>query len=331
MLRWLLLSRIWMLGFFGPVISHAYPLYIVEGAVQVRIEVAPPDLRDLKFLQNYSVQEMSGYKIISLMKITPSPRIQKNMLLQQSLTPNEKDYSNGITPFNMSPGAVDLGMNNTPVFDQGEYGTCSTFAVTAVFDAFVGKGDYIDQQCSLELDATVSGNYWDGNDSVIQVVAPLLEYGIMKKNTCFGNIYPNRYASSLSLDEYTRASDKTSLKYAHYVYYGNPSIEDVKKALRVGHRVVAASRIGFLTQGFNVKIGKHQYVGGLWACRQPFDTRDFCDSVQGAHAFVVIGFDDNQKLLKIRNSWNVNSGEQGDFYMTYTYFTRMKEEAAEIF
>ena len=49
-------------------------------------------------------------------------------------------------------------MNNVPVLDQGQHGSCVTFAVTAAYDAVIGSGDYISQLCQLQL-----GNYLEAN------------------------------------------------------------------------------------------------------------------------------------------------------------------------
>ena len=73
-------------------------------------------------------------------------------------TPAEKDYSKGINP----KFQVDLGMANVPVLDQGAYGTCVTFSSTAALDAILAQGDFVSQQCSLELDYGLNNDYWDG-------------------------------------------------------------------------------------------------------------------------------------------------------------------------
>jgi C1A family cysteine protease len=52
------------------------------------------------------------------------------------------------------PSSVDIGMNDVPVLDQGQHGTCVTFAVSAAIDSFLpskNPDDYISQFCSLQL------------------------------------------------------------------------------------------------------------------------------------------------------------------------------------
>ena len=91
-----------------------------------------------------------------------------------------------LTPKNV-PVKVNLGMNATPVLDQGAHRECVTFAMTAALDAVLGKGDYISQLCSLEL-----GDYlqrhghtqysgWDGSFGTV-VLNQLQDYGIVPKS-----------------------------------------------------------------------------------------------------------------------------------------------------
>jgi C1A family cysteine protease len=42
--------------------------------------------------------------------------------------------------------------------------------------------------------------------------------------------------------------------------------------------------------------------------------------IQGGHAIIIFSYDDNTKLLGIRNSWGETWGDKGNFYMPYSYF-----------
>lgn len=64
----------------------------------------------------------------------------------------------------------------------------------------------------------------------------------------------------------------------------------------------------------------------------------------GGHELIIDGYDDaacatyredhetKQQcgLLRIRNSWGTDAGDQGDYYMSYAYFKVMVDEAHEI-
>jgi len=322
----------------GSVSSFAFAQtanFTVNGSVPVVIKVTPPDLSKTNALKNYSAEELTGYKTISLLNVQLSPEA----LAQLKSSPagsGEPDYKDGIIPFSKSAGAVDLGMNNVPVLDQGQYGTCVTFSTTAALDAVIGKGNYISQQCSLELDAIdtaddtypndpLGGNYWNGAYYGTQVANPLLKKGVIQKGKCFGSTYANPSAKLTSLAQYTAASDTASVSKITSVYHGHDqfSLDTLKTALKAGHRVAFSSLIGPNVEGYNVTMkGSSQKTGGLWACQQASqDASNNCNgNYAGGHEIVVIGFDDAQQLLKIRNSWNTVVGDNGDYYMTYAYF-----------
>ncbi len=81
------------------------------------------------------------------------------------------------------PSEVNLTMNGVPVLDQGLYGTCVTFAVTAAIDAQINKGDYISQLCLLQLSNSVTQNtywhsLWEGS-SIRILLSYISQYGII--------------------------------------------------------------------------------------------------------------------------------------------------------
>lgn len=102
------------------------------------------------------------------------------------------------------PNKVSLGMNGVPVLDQGTYGTCVTFAVTAALDAALEEGDYVSQLCQLQL-----GNYlqetgylpsgWDGSLGRF-ALSQIDSFGVVNKEQqnssgCGGlTSYPNNYS-----------------------------------------------------------------------------------------------------------------------------------------
>jgi len=285
-------------------------------------------------------------KTIGLLKIIPSEKFiksKKNILKNAKLDEKERDYSFGIVPFHESPGAVDLGMNSVPVFDQGAYGTCVTFAATAAVDAILGKKDLISQQCILELNRMLGHNLWNGAYYASEVLNPLKKYGIIKQGKgkveegkCNSN-YPNVFGLITIFDYKARSSKSgASASKIKSRYISSISLSDIKTALDAKHRIalgfgMAANQDSTSVQGFNMKIGDSHTVGGLWACQQPGSSQFYCKTPNSGHEVVVIGYDDKQKLIKIRNSWDRSVGEEGNFYMTYTFLEAMSFDGTEIY
>lgn len=275
-------------------------------------------------------------KMIQLMRWTPSSAQMERTARAMQTYQGEKDYSTGIIPFKNSKTAIDLGMSNVPVLDQGSYGTCVTFSTTAAINAVLGIGDYVDQQCSLELDSALGKDYWDGAYYATDVLLPLKKYGVVQKYRC-NAYYPTPYMW-ISTSEYKlRASKTVKMDAIKYNVHNPITLDDVKGEIKLGHRVA----IGFgmmandsdpiSVQGFNINVSGKMKTGGLWACQQPSGWSSYCGEATAGHEVVVTGYDDAQELLKIRNSWNTSVGDSGEFYMTYAFFSAMAGDGTAIY
>lgn len=250
-------------------------------------------------------------KVIQLMPVKELPQSRKLTIAGQ-----EFDYSAGISPI-----AHNLGMANVPVLDQGQYSTCVTFSSTAAIDARYSLGDKIDQQCTLALAKTLGGDYWNGAYTPSQLIDPIVKNGYIQKGKCFGYQYPFP-AQLVNLRKYKASSLPTS---ARYIYIDHADISILKSHIDKGRRVLIGFNIGAAGSptgvvGYNIKINGTEKVGGLWACKQPNSPENNCINPTGGHEVIVIGYDDSQRLLKIRNSWSASVGDGGDFYMTYEFF-----------
>ncbi|APJ03173.1 C1 family peptidase [Silvanigrella aquatica] len=300
----------------------------IEGSHVVTIPVKS----DFAETSSYDLESLMGVKTITLMKITPTQEfLQKNAnaVAQMIAAGGEIDYSKGIKPFKNSKNSVDLGMENVPVLDQGRHGTCVTFAATAALDAKLKIGDYIDQQCSLALNKYLGNDYWNGAYDATEILAPLKEHGIIPKGKCFGVKYANPN-QTVDTKTYESKSIKNYSDKFSYEFVKKANLNTVKSALKNGYRVaigtaLTATNDPISVNGFNAIIqgDDTSYRGGLWACQQKSSTTNYCKEQNAGHEVVVIGYDDNQQLLKIRNSWSTKAGQNGDYYMTYSFFNAM--------
>lgn len=309
--------------------ENSSPAYHIQGSIPfvIQTEETANGQMDASGVQG---------KTIQLMRWTPSLAQKEKTALALQTYQGERDYSTGIIPFKSSPTAVDLGMNNVPVLDQGAYGTCVTFATTAAIDAALGIGDYVDQQCSLELDMALGKNYWDGAYFATDVLLPLKKYGVVQKNRC-NAYYPNRYMWISTTEYKARASKTVKMDQIKYISHYPISVDDVRADINAGRRVA----IGFgmmaddsdpvSVQGFNINIGGRMKAGGLWACQQPSSWTSYCGEAYAGHEVLITGYDDSQELFKIRNSWSTSMGDSGEFYMTYAFFSAMAGDGTAIY
>jgi C1A family cysteine protease len=241
-----------------------------------------------------------------------------------------------------------LGMNNVPVLDQGQHGTCVTFAVTGALDAIIAKGNYISQLCNLQL-----GNYleqhgysqsgWNGSDC-ISVINQMEQYGIvsMEKQTtkgCGGLIqYPTdsqEYPESfIDPEEYYSMSEFIFGNLVHWsnIYWRISSswtLSEVKHAINSGDRSVITFLIPRTDLGLVGAVGNYKAKNDTWVLTP--EILNQLNSANTGHGIVVTGYDDNaialdshgvqhKGLIFLRNSWGSKYGDSGDFYMSYDYF-----------
>jgi len=242
----------------------------------------------------------------------------------------EKNYSKGIVSFKRS-GAKDLGMNATPVLDQGEHGTCATFVTSALLDTTINRGDYIDQQCLLALGHSLGySKIW--NFAVVKDIFSLFKsYGLVPKNNCYGHKYPNT-SQYITEEEYLKVSDQKTLGETNLLSIEFSSIDSITKQIDLGKRVILNFAFSadhntvdpIFINGFDISIdGSKKKNGGLWACAQKSFKQKLCSRHLSGHYGLIIGYDDKQRLLKIRNSWGENYADNGDFYMTYEFALAM--------
>jgi len=132
---------------------------------------------------NAKASQVTVIKPITLQKINFS-KAAKTYLANHVKSLNIKHaYTTTTLPSN-----VNLGMENVPVLNQGEWGSCVTFAITGSIDALLKKGDYISQLCNLELGAYLESideehdSGWNGSDHET-VLGQIQKYGVITMET----------------------------------------------------------------------------------------------------------------------------------------------------
>lgn len=303
-------------------------------------------------------------KVITLLKVALSENARLRLYSRRDGTEDislQKQEGLGSVP------KTELGMNRVPVLDQGSHGTCVTFANTAAIDAVLNRGDYISQLCLLELGhhlATMSyfPSGWDGSWGRI-VLSQMEEFGIVSKaeqraRGCGGLIeYPLRGAepdTDMSLLDYHQASEplndqlvswSTLLDTNQAFEKGvemNAVLSQVKASLTAGDRLTFGVLLVDYNQGVVGALGKYHVGHDTWVLTPEIaaDIQDPKADFAG-HEMIITGYDDtavavdakgrsHRGLLTLRNSWGMNVGDQGNFYMSYDYFKALVMEVQRI-
>jgi C1A family cysteine protease len=103
----------------------------------------------------------------------------------------------------------------------------------------------------------------------------------------------------------------------HAWQYVNPkSLEQIRQQIADGQPVVF---------GMSVAPSIHGHRGGGVYSHDPGERTD------GAHAMVLIGYDDNRRAFRLQNSWGKGWGDEGRAWMAYDTFERNANDAYIIY
>ena len=264
------------------------------------------------------------------------------------------------------PSELDLGMNNTPVLNQGMHGSCVTFANGGALDALIGEGDYVSELCSLTL-----GNYLEQQDSEYPsgwegswgpfVLNQFFEYGIVPMETqegqgC-GGLYdyptwdPSQTGDITTPEDYRNMSESIKEKYDWTPilnveeafkagYNADDVVSSVKESLNQGNRVTFGVLLD-VYYGSNGAVGSYKARKDTWMLTPEIEEDAENDQIDAGHEMIITGYDDNavvrspngvenKGLFILRNSWGSFAGDHGNYYMTYDHFKLLTLEAQSL-
>lgn len=321
------------------------------------------------FVPHQIIVNNNQTKIIRLMNITLSPMVAKKLAGRASDI-IQNPYHVGMMNANDMPSMIRVGMNGEPVLDQGQWGTCATFSSSAAVNAMLSlSGDSeTSQLCNLAVGRTLGNGAdggWDGSFGYV-VLGQIAQYGFVNKqyqhtHGCGGlKKYPvdsDDSGSAMPLAKFSANSSKTFTNndWTPILSYdgtfapvdsaaATQALNDVKKALNKGNRVV----FGSLIDGNVGEVGATGTYNGIdndtWVMTSAIQQDFQNDNPMEGHEIIIDGYDDNAcatyidnsksvkqcGLLRIRNSWGASAGDQGDYYMSYDHFKGMVIEAYAI-
>lgn len=294
-------------------------------------------------------------KTVYLMKVNLSSS-EKRELSKISL---KTEKAPDIQASQSLPSKADVGMSNVPVLDQGQHGSCVTFATTAAIDALIGKGDYVSQLCNLELGAYIEQNSflpsgWEGSYGPL-VLEQTIGYGIVSKDVqktrgCAGKVEypltnPGDTGTPMSLDQYHSLSEELSDFYWDPIitsktrfsddYEPSKLLIEIKKTI-ANNSPDHDTRITFgsllpVDFGMAGATGRYHAQNDSWVLSKVIQHAILAGTTIGGHEMVITGYDDNataidseggvhKGLLTLRNSWGTDVGDKGNYYMSYDFF-----------
>jgi PKD repeat protein len=214
------------------------------------------------------------------------------------------------------PETFDLSEECAPVNDQGQWGSCTAFAV--------GDGAY-----NYEL-STMYGPYgWDLSDPgnrvspkhlyvvsgelqdfppggghgryVDQLLDGLLSNGVAtEKNAPYNFVYDNNWSDEALADAELLEIDG----WSEVPCSTEAGIETIKTVLARQRRP--------LPMRMSLDNAFFYYIPGTVYYKTGYDV--------GGHAMCVVGYDDSKQAFKVRNSWGQYWGENGHIWIAYQTF-----------
>lgn len=211
----------------------------------------------------------------------------------------------GLTAPAALPAAVDLRSTDSPVYNQGQLGSCTGNAIAAMFQ-FVNRKDngtdfipsrlfiYYNERVKIRTVNVDSGAYLrDGIKSIAKKgvckEVPTWPYDITK------------FKDKPSDIAYKEALNHQAISYQRIAN----DITKMKQCLADGYPFV----FGFTVYESFYKVDKTGMM----------TMPDKTEKAHGGHAVMAIGYDDAKNAVIVRNSWGTGWGDKGYFYMPYAY------------
>lgn len=207
------------------------------------------------------------------------------------------------------PPSVDLRPQCPPVYDQGQLGSCTANAIGAAFQFELIKQklpSFIPSRLFIYYNERVLEGHVsvDSGAQIRDGVKSIATQGV-----CDEKLWPyliTKFAVKPKKSLFTSALKNLALQYTRL---NNTAINELKSCLAAGSPFV----FGFTVyDSFESDIVAQTGIVPMPAASE---------HVKGGHAVMAVGYDDSKKAFIVRNSWGVNWGLNGYFYMPYAYIT----------
>jgi C1A family cysteine protease len=233
------------------------------------------------------------------------------------LLPNfdEEPLQESYVPHDVNTKSIDLRSNFSPIKDQGQQGSCLSFALTSIFE-YIMKVNH-KEDCDLSeaflyynarnLDENETTNE-DNGSRFHPSIAALSKYGLaLEKLWPYSeDTYSTRPSEQAYEDAATRKLVK-ALNVDHTVYA-------IKSALADGYPVAASF---VLYPSF---FSNNGYVSIPTAEEREDNTEKTEEQKRhNRHAMVIVGYSDELQMFIVRNSWGRGWGDKGYCYIPYEY------------
>jgi hypothetical protein len=208
------------------------------------------------------------------------------------------------------PFRVDLREDCSAVEDQGQIGSCVANAIVGAFEHQQrrdGKPAVDLSRLFVYYNARRIGGtqMWVSGSTISTGMAALLAFGA--PNEASWPYRPEQFASAPTPEVYQQASTNVPAEYARV-----EGLEHVKGALARRYPVV-----------FAASIPERCYAEAERTGVAPTPTRAEVDAIRtqhGRHALLLVGYNQDEGMMLVRNSWGQSWGDRGYFKISIDAF-----------
>ena len=230
-------------------------------------------------------------------------RINASGYIPSPIDPNDEVYQ--YVDSNI-PKQVDLSSYWDTIKDQGQLGSCSAFPVAAVYE-FAAKNNNKNVDIS-ELFIYYNSRKLTGRENedsgstLIDSIRAVKEHG-----ACYSSTYPYNI-ENFTLEPDEKAYEEAMHQVVDRAVRVNINEKDFKHAAYNGYPIIFGLK---LYESFYPRNSK-----GVVPYPSPNEQQNKNHS---HHAMLIVGFNDDEKLFKVRNSWGTQFGDNGYCYIPYDY------------
>lgn len=202
--------------------------------------------------------------------------------------------------------AVDLRQFFSPVKDQGPIGSCTTFAITSIYEYLLKKNKAEDPDLSERFvfyNTNVRSNQTDEGATFRSVIDAISQYGICNEDDC-------PYSTDMEVVKAEPSEDAFQKAQNHKIVEA--------KMVEVNHKSITSA----LTQGYPVAISLKLYnsFGSGYEGYELLPPQEEIDAGEYMnHAMVVCGYSEEDRIYIVRNSWGKRFGDNGYCYIPFSY------------
>jgi len=203
------------------------------------------------------------------------------------------------------PSKLDIRSKCPPVYDQGQLGSCTANAGVAARVMLNNLNVNLSRLDLYYNERVIDGTVNEDSGANMRDIGKSLS----TDGVCEEKYFPYDVTKFTNKPSFTAVTN--GLLYKVKSYYSVPNIDEIKNVLALKQQPVLIGMDVYASFESDA-VAKTGIV--------PLPKKN--EKLLGGHAVLVVGYDNVKKRFTVRNSWGSSWGDNGYFYLPYTYMTK---------